>query len=181
MNRHLETNGNHIYVSYDKSAVCRGEAWDHLVQHPPDCVTLPNVPMHVLNPYRKNHTDTQWRWRVLSPEEIDIRLEEVPEEEELRIFDPKIWKSVSNKHRLLARLPEGMTGKQAFQWASDEYDRLYHKGVQSGDGPNPAWDEQTSASQFMRIYTGFPFAAHCSAELTVEECRAFRQAGGESA
>jgi hypothetical protein len=177
MNRHLETNGNLIYVSYDKSAVCRGEAWDHLVQHPPDGVKLPNVPMHVLNPYRKNHTDTQWRWRVLSPEEIAIRLEEVPEEEELRVFDPKIWKSVSHKYRTLARLPEGMTGKQAVQWAYEENIKLFGYC----DKPNECWSEEVAASDFMRCATSYPYAKHCQAELTVEEYRAFRKAGGQSA
>lgn len=177
MNRHLETNGNHIYVSYDKSAVCRGAAWDHLVQHPPDGVTLPNVPMHVLNPYRKNHTDTQWRWRVLSPDEIAIRLEEIPEEEELRVFDPKIWKSISNKYRTVSRLPEGMTGKQAMKWAHEEYAKIF----EYQNPLNENWDERMAESHFLRVFTIYPFAKHCQAELTQAEWRAFKQAGGQSA
>jgi hypothetical protein len=55
-------------------------------------------------------------------------------------FDPKVWKQVSNKYRLVARMPEGKTAlealaeanpelhavvmKRAEQWAHDDYLRF---------------------------------------------------------
>ena len=178
MNQSHLTIENHLYVTYEKSEVGRGCAWDHLLKNPPPGAALPNVPMHVLNPYRKNHTETQWRWRVLSPVEIEMLLEEVEiGEEEARVFDPKIWKSVSHKYRTVARLPEGMTGKEAIAWAHAEY----AKTSPFKNPLNPNWDERSCASHFMRCYTCYDFAKHCQAELTRAEWDAFKQAGGQSA
>lgn len=179
MNQSHLTVGNYQYVTYEKSETGRGCAWDHLLKNPPPGLVLPGVPIHVLNPYRKNHTDTQWRWRVLSPAEIEMLLEEVEAEEEAetRVFDPKIWKSISNKYRTVARLPEGMTGKQAMKWAHEEYAKIF----EYQNPLNESWDERMSEGHFLRVFTIYPFAKHCQAELTQAEWRAFKQAGGQSA
>lgn len=169
---HLEIEGTK-YVAYEKSQCCRGDAWNHLLLNPPPGVVFPQrVPFRDVNPYRNSHTEDQWRWRILN---------EVPappsQPVEVRFFDPQIWKSTSNKYRMVARLPEGMTGKQAVQWAHEEYEKLYGPD----NAPDPCWSENCAASHFMRCYTNYPFAAHCHAELTREEWDAFRRAGGQSA
>lgn len=169
---HLEIEGTK-YVAYEKSQCLRGAAWDHLLRHPPPGVMFPQkAPFCDVNPYRNSHTEDQWRWRILN--EVPAPPQPV---EEVRFFDPKIWKSVSNKYRTVARLPEGMTGKQAVQWAHTEYEKLYGHGNE----PNPCWSEDAAASTFMRTYTCYQFAEHCQAELTRVEWDAFRRAGGQSA
>lgn len=90
--------------------------------------------------------------------------------------------SISSRYRLVARLPDGMDGKQALRWGMLTYD--WSTGATNTKLPEheEKWieglSERSAASQFLRVYTGYDFARHLQEELTIDEYRAFRQAGG---
>lgn len=162
-------------IAYPKSEVSRGMAWDHLLQHPPDGVVIDTrAPFADVNPYRKCHSADYWEWRVGKVPEPPIK------QLEARHFDPKIWKSTSSKYRMIARLPEGMTGRSALRWAMQSY----HKTSKLHDHEEE-WirnlSDDSAASHFMRVYTTYPFAKHCQETLTREEWNLFRKAGGQAA
>jgi len=46
--------GEEIKISYPKRCWSRSEAWEHLIWRPPKPT----------NPYRKEHTQKYWVWRV---------------------------------------------------------------------------------------------------------------------
>lgn len=79
-------------------------------------------------------------------------------------YDPHIWFQTSRKHRRVARLPEGQTGKQALS-AHDKRlaERLHDFGA---------------AQQYVACYAERD--GNC-ATLTQEQFEAFRAAGGSNA
>lgn len=82
-------------------------------------------------------------------------------------YDPAIWQSVSHKYRIVARLPEGMSGVEALlEHAPDQYQRILER------------IEQQAASTFRRLYSDR--VEGCSVELSPDEWAAFRAAGGAS-
>lgn len=81
-------------------------------------------------------------------------------------YDPAVWRGVSNKHRTVARLPEGMTGIEALKkYAPDEYDQLLE------------YIEQRAANTYRRIYADKNGDV---AILNQVEWDEFKNAGGES-
>jgi hypothetical protein len=91
-----------------------------------------------------------------------------------------VYRSTSGRYRILARLPDGMTGKQALEWAM-----LTHRGVTELPKHDQEWigriDEREAASHFLRVYTDYPFARHLRLELTIEQFKEFKKAGGQFA
>lgn len=82
----------------------------------------------------------------------------------MRFFDPATWFQVSGKFRLVCRLPEGLTGKQALAAAAK------HTDVQKWvDGMG----EEHAGDHYLRCY-----AAH--EELNEVEWRAFKKTGGST-
>lgn len=109
----------------------------------------------------------------------------------------KGWRSVSNRWRVLARLPDGMTGREALRWGMIEYQRYYGgkvEGFNGRDKPLEArplsahteeWiqllDEESAGGHFMRVYSMYDYAKPFSLELTIPQFRAFKLEGGVSA
>jgi hypothetical protein len=80
-------------------------------------------------------------------------------------YDPKIWQGTSNKHRLVARLPEGMDGVEALiHYAPDDYKRIVER------------IKLECADTFLRCHSHK--AEGCQAQLTPDEWTAFKAAGG---
>lgn len=83
------------------------------------------------------------------------------------MIDTNTWFSVSHKYRIVARFPEGKTGKQA----------LAESGGQRCD--DQAWvdgmGEGHSGDHYLRCYAR---EADLWKELSIEEWREFRKAGG---
>lgn len=88
------------------------------------------------------------------------------------------YKSVSNKYRLVVRLPDGMTGNQALRWGQVEYAKMTKRLV---DAPYENMKDREAAGLFMRVYSCYTFAEHLCRHLTWGVFRAFKKLGGESA
>lgn len=77
------------------------------------------------------------------------------------------WKAVSNKHRTIARLPQGKTGLEALQeCAPDEFRRIMEQA------------EQRAADTYRRTYAMVDIGT--KQELDHDMLRAFKRVGGES-
>lgn len=171
MERTITEQSGYKYVSYPKTKISRNGAWLHLLQNSPPGVSICE-PLKDNNPYRKNHTDDSWCWRVLPPEETDFK-----EDSEVAFYDPKVWKSVSHKYRTVARLPDGMTGKEALQWANTELKKIhgaYHQDFRTD------FSDADCARTFMRCCTSYSFAEQYSADLSRSEWDLFKKSGGTS-
>lgn len=81
-------------------------------------------------------------------------------------YDPKIWFSISNRYRLIARLPEGKTGLEALkERAPESFEHIMQHA------------EQLAADEYRRTYA----RQHGDeVELSSEDYSAFRKAGGRS-
>lgn len=93
-----------------------------------------------------------------------------------------VWFQTSRRYRSIARLPEGMTPQQALIWGMEGHNKHFKDpGISNHERKwAESLDDRSASSQFMRVYSSYPFAAHCNKELTEEEFKAFRDAGGES-
>jgi len=94
-----------------------------------------------------------------------------------------VWFQISARYRTIARLPEGMTGKQALRWAEEEYGKYSQErwGLSRTEHLADRFNDSLAASHFLRCYTCYPFAKHLQKELSIEEFRLFRAAGGRAA
>lgn len=80
--------------------------------------------------------------------------------------DPAVWRGTSNRHRSVARLPEGKTGLEALaECAPDAHKRLVQQ------------IEQQAADTFRRLYADR--VEGCHRELTAVAWAAFKRAGGQ--
>lgn len=89
------------------------------------------------------------------------------------------WHSISRRYRMIARLPDDMTGQQALRWAIEQYNE---KPVSAHE---EAWidglGDAQAARHFMRVYTCYEFSKAFSRVLRVFEYQAFRKLGGRTA
>jgi len=77
------------------------------------------------------------------------------------------WKSTSNKHRVIARLPEGKTGLEALrEVAPDDHKRIMENA------------ERQAADTYRRLYANW--GAGTSQILDSGTWSAFKRAGGQS-
>lgn len=177
LTRDIHISGLTVCVKYPKNRWIKNAAWRNLLKNPPEELLpyleklnelFPNT-MMMRNPWRAAHTSSHlvWNMKRKTEEELQSLIEEA-NSEETRQFDPKVWKSTSNKYRSVSRLPEGLTAVEALQKYSPEtYQRLLR---QLENGAQAEW---------MRCFA--PRVDGCSETLTEAEWIAFRKAGGTSA
>lgn len=91
------------------------------------------------------------------------------------------YKSASNRHRIVIRIPPEFQGNaRAFEaWCIDKYKEwskcpycngpLYHK-----------MSDKDVESHCVRVYGGYPYMKEHYKELTIDEYAAFRKAGGQT-
>lgn len=161
----------------------QNQAWQHLLNHPPDEVRgylpllkrlFPNN--HELsNPWRSNHFypgfggNGRFEWyMLLQPlDKLHAKAKELAQTP-VRTFDPQTWFSTSNKYRTIARLPEGMTASEAFE--KFEPERLEQLLVE-----NEQRFHSTLNYNWLRMYA----ERHgCSETLTPQEFKQFKANGG---
>lgn len=82
---------------------------------------------------------------------------------EISLLVQRGWRSVSNKFKMIARLPEGETGIEACRRRRTL---------------NECWSEETAASYYMRVHS--EDEGNCL-ELDDASYRAFRRMGGRAA
>lgn len=128
--------------------------------------------------------------RINSVLKKSLRTMSAPEVRELNIpgvfpidtikneYDVTVWFQTSRRYRSISRLPEGMTAREALQWAATEYNKIFSHPTQCNEEYG---DERTNRRMFLRTYTDYPFAKHLTTDLSIEQFRAFRDAGGQAA
>lgn len=84
------------------------------------------------------------------------------------VIDPTIWVQISSRHRMVARLPPGVTGEQALRRA--------HEAV-GHPPPAPSIRGDSAVDQYLRVYAPMEDKRQLSEKKWAE----YRKAGGGSA
>lgn len=89
------------------------------------------------------------------------------------------WFQVSRKHRMLARLPPGVSPKDALRAAMGKHTGLPVRDILPHE---EAWiarlDEDSAGSHFLSVYT--TYYKELQMDLSVVMFKAFRMAGGDT-
>lgn len=167
-----------VRVSYLKATVDRGSAWYDLLNNPPSPIQRTKGPTN--NPFRKCHTEHEWAWRYYPEHDISREVKEIE-----NMYDPEVWTCVSRKYRHLVRLPEGMTGIEAINWAKkvlDERDpEHFPKYFHNINITLGKYSEENAKYSFLNHLAGHPILEaacphECSRELNRAEFDAFLKA-----
>ena len=164
-----------VRISYLKATIDRGSAWYDLLNNPPSPIQRTKGPTN--NPFRKCHTEHEWAWRYYPEHDTSREVKEIE-----NMYDPEVWTCVSRKYRHLVRLPEGMTGIEAINWAKkvlDERDpEIFPKYFHITLGK---YSEENAKYDFLNRLAGHPILEEacpheCSRELNRAEFDAFLKA-----
>jgi hypothetical protein len=169
-----------VRISYLKATIDRGSAWYDLLNNPPSPIQRTEGPTN--NPFRKCHTEHEWAWRYYPEHDTSREVKEIENK-----YDPEVWTCVSRKYRHLVRLPEGMTGIEAVNWAKkvlDERDPKLFPTYFHNINIHISWGDYTEEDakyNFLHSLAGHPILEEacpheCSRELDRAEFDAFLKA-----
>lgn len=164
----------YLIVEYSREHWTKSAAWNHLQKNTPsdakeqlkklkDLFDVPGLQ----NPWREDHYRDVFRWKMEFKSDQELHeLAQKVNSQEIRTFDPQVWRSTSNKYRHVARLPEGMTAMQAMEKYFPERYQGYFTHL-----------EQRARRDFLRMYSDK--VEGCKAELTEAEWIRFKKEGGQ--